>query len=295
MPPTPEQPDADLVATVQGLLNSRRLDRQERPTVLRLPQGTDPDELARLRAELGQWAGRPRNLALDRFVDPTVSETWGLALLEPFGDELVELAAWGYRANWVGLGRIAVGDGTQPMLVIADRRDPAWAGLPETSSWTERLCALTGWESTGRPAVDWQAAEAALGTALPRDYKEIIDVFGPGSFDGYVDLLVPNGQVLDLIAWSRGNTGRFAPHPAYPAPHGLLQWGSSEQELDFAWQTGAADPSDWPLLVREDSGAEWRRFDCSLDEFLVRLLTDVGLGFAPSYLLDSHHFESWDR
>ncbi|WP_406210548.1 hypothetical protein OH807_40915 [Kitasatospora sp. NBC_01560] len=36
-------------------------------------------------------------------------------------------------------------------------------------------------------------------------------------------------------------------------------------------------------------------FDCTLGEFLARLLTDVGLGFAPSHLLDSHHFESWDR
>jgi hypothetical protein len=52
---------------------------------------------------------------------------------------------------------------------------------------------------------------------------------------------------------------------------------------------------DWRLLVREDYDAEWQRFDSSLGEFLARLLTDVGLGFAPSYLLDSHHFESWDR
>ncbi|WP_395292182.1 hypothetical protein ACF9IK_00120 [Kitasatospora hibisci] len=297
MPPTPEQSHTDLVAMVQSLLESHALERWERPTVFRLPMDTGLDELAGLRATLGQWSGRPRSLALDRFVDPTVTEALGLALLEPFGDELVELAGWGHRAHWIGLGWIAVGDGTgtQPVVVFADRPDPAWAGLPETSTWIERLCAITGWQPRERPAVDWRAAEAALGTALPEEYKEIVDVFGPGSFDGYVDLLVPNGSGLDLIDWSRPPADRFAPQPAFPAPQGLLQWGSSEREVDFVWQTGAADPSDWPVLVRTDFDGEWRRFDCSLGEFLARLLTDVGLGFAPSYLLDSHFFESWDR
>jgi hypothetical protein len=282
---------------VRDLLDSHNLDRQERPTVLRLPQETDLDELAGLRAALGQFAGRARSLALDGFVDPTVSEKLGLPLLEPFGDELVELAGWAYRAHWIGLGRIAVGSGTQPIVVIADRPDPAWAGLPKTSSWTERLCAITGWESTDRPAVDWQAVENALGTALPKDYKEIVNAFGPGSFDGYVDLHVPNGRDLDLIAWSGLNADRFDPYPAHPAQHGLLQWGSSERRELFVWQTGAADASDWPVLFRAEDDEEWQRFACGLGEFLARLLTDVGggFGFAPSYLIDSHFFAIRDR
>ena len=297
MPPTPEQSRTDFVAMVRNLLDRPGLSRQERPTVLRLPQETAPGELAGLRAALGQWAGRSRSLALDRFVDPTVTEHLGLALLEPFGDELVELAGWAYRAHWIGLGRIAVGGGTQPVVVIADRPDPAWAGLPEGNSWVDRLCAITGWEPAGRPAVDWQTVEDALGTALPGDYKEIVDVFGPGSFDGYVDLHVPNGRELDLIAWSRLQADWFGPYPAYPAPGGLLQWGSSERREMFVWQTGATDPSDWPVLFRGEDHEEWQRFDCGLGEFLSRLLTDIGggFGFAPSYLMDSHFFETRNR
>ncbi|MEV4561346.1 hypothetical protein AB0K51_30775 [Kitasatospora sp. NPDC049285] len=235
---------------------------------------------------------------MDRSVDPTVTEELGLALLEPFGDELVELAGWGYRAHWIGLGRIALGDGTgsRPVVVVADRPDPAWAGLSGTSTRVERLCAITGWKPTERPSVDWQAAEAALGTALPQEYKEVVDAFGPGSFDGYVDLLTPNGKGLDLINWSKtAPADRFAPLPTFPAPDGLLQWASSEQELELAWQTGAADPSAWPVLVRPDVTGEWRQFDCGVAEFLARLLTDVGLGFPPSYLLNGHFFESWDH
>ncbi|MFC8721388.1 hypothetical protein [Kitasatospora sp. NPDC057198] len=269
------------------------------PTVLRLPEDTGTDELAGLRTVLGQWAGRPRNLAVDRFADPAVTEELGLALLEPFGDELVELAGWGYRAHWIGLGRIGNGSGngsgTRPVVVVADRPDPAWAGLPETSTWAERLCAITGWKPREHPTVDWQAAEAELGTALPQEYREVVDAFGPGSFDGYLDLLTPNGKGLDLVNWSRNTPAdRFDPQPTFPAAQGLLQWGSSEQEIELVWQTGAADPSHWPILVRDDTAGEWQQFDCGVGEFLARLLTDVGLGFPPSYLMDAHFFESWD-
>ncbi|WP_190211096.1 hypothetical protein [Kitasatospora indigofera] len=297
MSPTPERSRSGLIAMVQNLLDGHGPEHREQATVLQLPEETDPDEFAELVSVLGEWSGRPRSLAMDRFVDPTVTRKSGLALLEAFGDELVELAGWGYRAHWIGLGRIAIGGGpgTRPVVVVANRPDPAWAGLPATSSWVERLCAITGWKPGEGPVVDWQATETALGATLPKEYKEIVDVFGSGSFDGYVDLLVPNDRDLDLIAWSRTAADRFAPRPSFPAPHGLLQWGSSEQEIDFAWQTGAADPSDWPVLVRADRYDEWQRFDCSLGEFLVRLLTDTSFGFEPSSLLESHFFDSWDR
>ncbi|RKE17291.1 hypothetical protein BX266_0547 [Streptomyces sp. TLI_171] len=278
-------------------MDRHRPEDRKPPTVVRLPADTDADELAGLRDTLGQWSGRPRSLALDRLVDPTVTEERGRALLEPFGEELVELAAWGYRAHWIGLGRVATGDGTgtRPVVVVADRPDPAWGGLPGASTWVERLCAITGRQPSGPPAVDWQAVEAELGTALPPDYKEIVDVFGPGSFDNYVDLLTPNTKGSDLMRVIEAPAARFAPHPAFPAPHGLLRWGSSEYDLDLAWQTGAADPSDWPVLVRSDAAEGWRRYDYGAGEFLARLLTDVGLGFEPSYSVDEHFFESWDH
>ncbi|MFJ4880900.1 hypothetical protein ACIP93_37620 [Streptomyces sp. NPDC088745] len=288
----------NLVEIVRGLLDSHRQEPRVQPTVLRLPEETGREELAGLRTVLGQWSGRPRNLAMDRFVDPTVTEERGLALLEPFGDELVEMAGWGYRAHWIGLGRIATGNGAsrRPVVVVADRPDPAWAGLPESSTWVERLCSITGWKPRELPCIDWQAAESALGTPLPQEYKEVVDAFGPGSFDGYVGLLIPNNKSLDLINWSKKTPAdRFAPHTTFPAPQGLLQWGSSEHEIELVWQTGAADPSDWPVLVRDDFTSEWRQFNCGVGEFLARLLTDVGLGFPPSYLLDGHSFESWDH
>lgn len=48
-------------------------------------------------------------------------------------------------------------------------------------------------------------------------------------------------------------TALWLPYAVYPSPQGLLRWGTSEQEIDFVWQTGAADPDGWPVLVRSDS------------------------------------------
>ncbi|MFD5063940.1 hypothetical protein [Streptomyces sp. NPDC058394] len=93
-----------------------------------------------------------------------------------------------------------------------------------------------------QPVVDWPATEAALGTSLPNDYKGIVDLFGSGGFDEYLDLLVPGVLGMDLVAWSKGDAVQAAelwrPHAVYPARHGLLRWGASEQEIDFVRQTG---------------------------------------------------------
>ncbi|MFG2661721.1 hypothetical protein [Streptomyces sp. NPDC048425] len=58
---------------------------------------------------------------------------------------------------------------------------------PELNRLTEvllRPCALT-------QTPDWDAAEAALGTALPTDYKELITTYAGGFVDGYLLLLEP--------------------------------------------------------------------------------------------------------
>ncbi|MFC9931738.1 hypothetical protein [Streptomyces sp. NPDC127190] len=262
------------------------------PAVFEAPEGMGFQELV---AEVARWAGQPRNLAMGGYVDPTLTERTGLPLVEPFGDELLDLRGWGRQAHWIGCGRVGASGGERVVVVVARRADPAFTGLPEGGSWGERLCALTGWEPVPRPAVDWAAVEADLGTALPADYKEIVGLFGPGGFDDYVDLLIPGVLGMDLVVWARTAaqySGLFEPYDCYPAPQGLLRWGSSEQELDFVWQTGVGDgPDDWPVLVGE-FGA-WERYDCGMGEFLVRMLADVQYGF-PTCRLPGHYFRSLD-
>jgi hypothetical protein len=268
--------DSDVVAAIWKVIDS--FVESGPPVILEAPEGTT---LSGLLAEVGQWAGRPRNLAADGFIDPSLTWRTGLPLVEPFGDELLEMRGWAYRSHWIGCGSVSTSHRGRVVVVIAHREDPAVTGFPEGASWAEKLRILTGWEPLPQPAVDWPAVEADLGTSLPSDYKEIVGLFGPGGFDEYVDLLVPGALGMDLVDWAKSE--------GYPAPEGLLRWGSSEQEFDFVWQTGTADPDDWPVLVGQFGDLE--RFDCGLGEFLFRMLTDRMYGF-PTSRLHVHFFHS---
>ncbi|MDT9691831.1 hypothetical protein Q5762_26555 [Streptomyces sp. P9(2023)] len=285
-----------LLDTVWKLLHERI--PGDVPTLIEVPEGGTLRELV---AAIGGRAGRSRSLVSDGVADPSLTEYAGLALLEPFGADigadLLELRAWSHWSHWIGCAEVAspkaldaldaldAPDGTRLFVVLADREDPAAGGLPEGASWAEKLRIVTGWEPMPQPAVDWSAVEAALGTALPSDYKETADLFGAGSFDWYLDLLVPGAKGgLDLVTW--------AEHDAKHGRTGLLRFGTSEREIDFAWQTGATDPDAWPVVVRHDFRT-WERHDYGFGEFVLRMLTDPQLGF-PTSRLTAHTFLSFD-
>ena len=222
----------------------------DEPLILEAPPRTDPHELV---AEFGQWAGQYRNLAAGGFVDPSLTERTGLPLVEPFGaGELVEMRGWGYRNRWIGCGLVAFPDGPRAVAVIAHRED-------------------------------WPAIEAELGTRLPSDYKDIVDLFGAGSFDEYFELAVPGGPGAGRNPWKR-----YGPEPA---SGGLLPWGWSESELGLMWSTGATDPDEWTVVTQSDGGDE-QQFDCGAGEFILRMLTDVQLGHPMSHA-SGHFFVSY--
>lgn len=292
--------DSEVVAAIWKIIDSSV--ESGPPVILEAPEGTSLTELL---AEVGRRAGRPRNLAADGFTDPSLTERTGLPLVEPFGDELLEMRGWAYGSHWIGCGRVVTSRRERTVVVIAKREDPAVSvtgkredpavtGFPEGASWAEKLRILTDWDPVPQLTVNWPAVEADLATSLPSDYKEIVDLFGPGGFDEYVDLLVPGALGMDLVGWAKSDgdaTDLWEPYASYPAPRGLLRWGASEQEFDFVWQTGTADPDDWPVLV--GLFGDWERFDCGLGEFLVRMLTDVQYGF-PTSRLHVHFFQSHD-
>ncbi|MFI6063059.1 hypothetical protein [Streptomyces sp. NPDC051286] len=216
------------------------------------------------------------------FVDPSLTERTGLPLAGPFeAGELLEMRGWGYRNRWIGCGLVASQDGPRAVAVITHREDPASAGFPQGASWAEKLRIVTGWEPIPGPRVDWPAIEADLGTQLPSDYKEIVDLFGAGSFDEYFELAVPGGPRVGRNPWKRCGPDL--------ASGGLLPWGWSEYELGLMWSTGATDPDEWTVVTQSDG--EEQQFDCGTGEFILRMLTDVQLGYPMSHA--SGHFFVW--
>lgn len=174
--------------------------------------------------------------------------------------------------------------------------------------WSEKLAAITGWESTTTRTIDWPSVESRLGTALPTDYKELAERFGSGEFDGYLWLSTPDSPSPhhDLIKEAKrlGEQASadpwigdlYRPHPVFPAASGLLRWADSVQADQFVWLTESANPDEWPILAQahEDVG-EWARFDGSTSEFIYRLLTDPQQPFSVAEFSEAHTFQSYEQ
>jgi len=247
--------------------------------------------------------GSSRNLAMGGHVDPTVNATTGLPLLKPFGAELVDMRAWAYADSWIGAGTVRVGDDARRVVLVAERVVPAVEGLPADASWVERVVAVTGWAGEAR-TTDWAAVEKRLGTRLPSDYKQLAEIFRNGAFDGFLSLYAPEDGVpgMDFAEHAeylarfstRNGTGLWEPYDIYPAPGGLLQWGTSEQADQYYWLTEGDDPERWPVLASEDIPDTWSRFDGSAAEFVFRMLTERSHPHSIARYHDTHWFQSYE-
>ncbi|MFF8612005.1 SMI1/KNR4 family protein [Streptomyces sp. NPDC015350] len=287
---------------------------------VRLPTDESVDFRALSRV-LSSRYGQSRNLAMGGYVDPTVTGRTGAPLLAPFGDRVVEMRAWRHAGRWIGCGAVRTDGVVRPVVLVTGqpvRQRPdargetsrvvpeKWStGPSEGTTWVDRVVAVTGWTRERGAAVDWAAVESRLGTVLPGDYKELVERFGHGEFDDYLGLLIPDGPPgsLDLIEfnefWARAAAecggGPWKPYGLHPAPGGLLQWASTEQQSSFYWLTEDSDPDRWPILVTGDDYGEWDRFDGSTAEFVHRLLTDPRHPRSTARHFDRHWFTSYEN
>lgn len=130
----------------------------------------------------------------------------------------------------------------------------------------------------------WLEIESALGTGLPIDYKEYINLYGTGELGGMIwvynpfsesrhgqNLLVRLSEVLGSWRATRMRFGEEAcPYPLYPEPDGLLPWGHVDTGAELFWQT-SGDPAQWTVVVNESRGPEFQKFEESMSGFLTSL------------------------
>jgi hypothetical protein len=138
-----------------------------------------------------------------------------------------------------------------------------------------------------RPAVseyDWPAIEAEIGTALPADYKSLVDAYGPVRFSANLRLCTPHGRPggLDLTCWLE-LTRELLGDPACPPqsdhipagfaldPDALTAWGSITGSEYCLWYAAGPDPDVWPVIV--GGPTVWGFYSGTATEFIVALLT----------------------
>ncbi|MFE9634699.1 SMI1/KNR4 family protein [Streptomyces sp. NPDC006463] len=142
--------------------------------------------------------------------------------------------------------------------------------------------------SSARRPVDWPTVEEQLGTALPADYKRLIEVYGGGVFSGVLwlmepgcpdemyDLLVQTVEREEILAdlWAAGE-----PKPAELEQSGarLVPWGYSENggEVLYWLVLPGVPPEEWPVILNEGRGPLWEFHPTSsCSRFLLEVCTE---------------------
>jgi SMI1/KNR4 family protein SUKH-1 len=124
------------------------------------------------------------------------------------------------------------------------------------------------------PAVDWDAARAALGVELPDDYRALAERYGGGSIAG-LRLLVPGhpNRHVDLLrqvepqrAALRTLIEQGIEQPY--APGDLLPWGIDDGGNVVWWLTDGS----WSVVANEARGEDWQRYEGGAVAFLTAIL-----------------------
>ncbi|MBH1933765.1 SMI1/KNR4 family protein [Streptomyces sp. AV19] len=163
---------------------------------------------------------------------------------------------------------------------------------------------------------DWADIEKRLGSRLPDDYKELVDVYGGGILDEEIRLLEPDcaDPDYDLIGMARERAEILGDLWAggEPKPPELLTCPDGAVDvLPFAYMEGSGaylywiarpgiDPDDWTVIFNEGRGPLWEHDDASAAEFLLGILTGGITSFYFSgFPAEQHRFEPnaeiWSR
>ncbi|MGW1591358.1 SMI1/KNR4 family protein [Streptomyces sp. NPDC002386] len=150
---------------------------------------------------------------------------------------------------------------------------------PDLTRLTELLASSEG----TAPVPDWAAAETALRTALPADYKELIETYGGGFIDGYLLLMEPNcpNDVYDLLKISaereeaNDSLWQFEDKPEELEDPGgrLICWATTDNGEYLYWLVQANDdPDTRTIMINSESGEDWERYDMTVTRFLAAVL-----------------------
>jgi hypothetical protein len=150
-----------------------------------------------------------------------------------------------------------------------------------TNANVEALQELLNWHA---PAVahDWDSLEAAVGVSYPEEFRELVDLFPPGDFQTFVNLLHPSDltspaeykrRVLECATVVRDRAADLnEPVGVYPDPGGLLPWATVGFGPVICWLTEGPNPDEWPVVVC-GSVDRWNYYEQATAAFLRALVT----------------------
>lgn len=129
----------------------------------------------------------------------------------------------------------------------------------------------------------WACIEKRLGTTLPEDYKEYINLYGSGAIANFLWILNPfssneninfefqmdrQSEVLKALE----SLGEKVPYKPFPCPGGILPFGITDNGDVIFWET-LGNPNDWSIVINSSRAPDWDGFNMSMSRFLKALLT----------------------
>lgn len=164
-----------------------------------------------------------------------------------------------------------------------------------TSDRLRELAELTRMRPAASQA-DWSAVRSVLGFDVPADYKELIDGFGAGLFNGYVQIFGPDERQksfnlsesglywngLYSVDWERRPEAR--PARLRDRAVTIINWGGTEDALQFFWIADTPDADRWEIAFHTVEGGRWEFFEQSTVEVLLAFVR----GELRSALLESY-------
>jgi hypothetical protein len=153
------------------------------------------------------------------------------------------------------------------------------------------------------PPDGWDEVEAALGTALPADFKAFTELYGSGKVDDFLYLFNPFAQgqdgnllyekdrVLAAYAETRARFPERLPLPPFPEEGGVLPLGRTDNGDELYWVTGG-DPADWPVALLESRAARQEVHRMPVTGLLVALAAgELVTRILPDEVVQRPHHE----
>jgi len=125
----------------------------------------------------------------------------------------------------------------------------------------------------------WEPIEAALGIALPADYKDLVRLYGRGYWFEFLGIDVPRASNRHVRLESKvpAVCDSFEgledlPYPMWPDAGGLLPFGSTDNGDYLLWLPRSS-PQAWGVVVWDRGFQAFEAFDCDMTDFLAGLAT----------------------
>jgi hypothetical protein len=136
----------------------------------------------------------------------------------------------------------------------------------------------------------WKDLFAELGTRLPAEYVALMDLYGGGVWQGWLQFATPLRPGRGLAAFARERLGWYRdlrdefpenyPLATWPQPGGFLPFASSIDGDDLGWLT-QGDPDHWPLIVQPRERDQGPPLKTNLTDLLLGWLR--GRPVAPEF------------